>query len=239
MRYVILVLSVVLWPCGAPKALCGNVVVVESTTSALEVGQLLDDSQPVTVPQGSSVTLIGEDGTIIRLEGPYTGAAAQSASTVRNPELVGTISRLVRDEMADGISLGGIRRADLAGTPGVNEIDVSRSSRHCLIPGQPVSLWRAKGVRSSSFVIRDSVTNSTTAVRFGDGAATTPWPADLDLRDNSTYWLWDEHQASAKTLTLRLLVTHRSRDLGEVARLAEMGCTRQARALLKELLDKE
>jgi hypothetical protein len=235
-RHLSLVVAAVALLCGKQEAMCGNVV-VESTTDVLQVGQLLDSSQTVTLPPGTFVTLIGDDGKIIRLVGPYTGQAAQVEPIVRNPNLVGTISHPVGGKESDGISFGGIRNADPADPPGSDEIDVSRTGHHCLIRGELPSFRRGKGVRSHSYVIKDAAAGISASVSFDSDAVTAPWPAELKPRDNATYWLWDPDEPSAKRLTVHLRAARGSRDIWQVARLADIGCTQQARTLLKELLD--
>ena len=58
---------------AAAPAIAGDVVILDSTIDAVTPGQMVPDTQAVTVPAGGSLTVILEDGETRVITGPYDG----------------------------------------------------------------------------------------------------------------------------------------------------------------------
>lgn len=66
---------------SAGAAMSADLVVIDSNVAAMPVGSSTPDTDPVSLTQGQTLVLIGEDGGTLVVEGPYSGPVGEGAAT--------------------------------------------------------------------------------------------------------------------------------------------------------------
>ena len=64
----------------AGSAFAADVVILDSTASAIAPGSIINDAQTVDIPSGAVVTLIMPDGETRTVAGPYAGPVGEAQS---------------------------------------------------------------------------------------------------------------------------------------------------------------
>jgi hypothetical protein len=209
-------------------------VVIDSTAPGFEVGQILDDSRPLDVPAGASLTVIGEDGTVTAIAGPFSGVPGGKASTGASG-LMEALSRLVRGEGASAASLATMRQAGPIEPPDPWAIDITRSGDHCVRAEGAPALWRASAGDASTLTIRAFPTGPRSKTEWPAGADTVAWPGDVPIADGADFMVRLNGRPTAARITLRVAPTSLPSEAHYAAWMAEAGCRQQAQALLAGL----
>lgn len=87
----------------AGAAFAADVVVLDSTASAIEPGSIIDDRAQVQIPGDAIVTLIMPDGETRTVAGPYSGPVGEAQSAD------GGVSALTASRGSETKVLGAIR----------------------------------------------------------------------------------------------------------------------------------
>ncbi|MCC2112439.1 MAG: hypothetical protein KDJ16_10425 [Hyphomicrobiales bacterium] len=139
----------------------GRFAVIAATEAgdALAPGTELSASDSIKLPEGAVVTLIAEDGQIIRLEGPYEGTIDASAKTMTTGKADdwSPIMALVAEGNDESSVLGAARGLDSAsgvpGQPNVWQLSVDSSGPRCT-RADGIELWRRKAGREVKVAVR-------------------------------------------------------------------------------------
>ncbi len=102
-RHFLKVTSIVAGIVMAGSAFAADVVVLDSTASAIAPGSILNDAAAVDIPGGASVTLIMADGETRTVAGPYSGPVGEAKSAD------GGVSALTASRGSETKVLGAIR----------------------------------------------------------------------------------------------------------------------------------
>jgi hypothetical protein len=236
-----LFLAVLIAVAGGAPTFAGQYVVIESTAPALAEGSVLERGQKITVPSGSSVSLLSDRGTVQTVNGPYDGAPEPTGGDVSDPSVVNAIASLFVEDTPQTKAWGtfrsasGMRGSADDGPPNVWAINLSRSESICLPSGAAPKLWRSV-VDGEILVVLVHISSGREAfLRFPDGVQELAWPADLPLVDGGEYairdagYLWERH------ISLRLIPQDRTAGAKQIAWMADTGCFRQAKVLLSDL----
>ncbi|MEI6557849.1 MAG: hypothetical protein WCO00_05525 [Rhodospirillaceae bacterium] len=223
---VITILTGVL-PAPAARA---DLVVIRGSGGAPETGRVLAAGAALTLPAGASVTLLGQDGRILTLAGPYngnpeTGGGGKGTETAA----LAAVARLLTAGGADsgtlGVSRGGSDRNPYA-------ID-HRGGLHCQAADRAPVFARQGAGHEARLRITSAAGNEAEAV-FAEGAGSAPWPAGL-LFDDGAYALRTEGQTTPARLTVRRAPAEARDVVALTAWMAVHGCAAQARAILARL----
>ena len=87
----------------AAAAVSADVVVLDSTTSSIAPGSIINDSAQVEIPSDAVVTLIMSDGETRTVAGPYSGPVGQAKSAE------GGVSALTASRGSETKVLGAVR----------------------------------------------------------------------------------------------------------------------------------
>jgi len=87
----------------AGSAFAADIVVLDSTASAIAPGSILNDTAAVDIPGGATVTLIMADGETRTVAGPYSGPVGEAQSAD------GGVSALTASRGSETKVLGAIR----------------------------------------------------------------------------------------------------------------------------------
>ncbi|MCW2306393.1 hypothetical protein [Rhodobium gokarnense] len=137
----------------------GPLVVIAATTGdgRYAAGTVIEDADAIGLAAGETLTLLAEDGTVTRVEGPREGAAAASADEAALPPGLSRIAGFVAGASGETNVLGASRRADgregIAPQPDIWMINVDSSGERC-VEAAPLTLWRKDALRPASVTVR-------------------------------------------------------------------------------------
>jgi len=241
---ILALVSVLAMFVGHADASGGQLVIVESTAAKLPPGSVVDAAKPLTLTVGERLALVGEDGTVVRLQGPFSGLpfpADSSASDERG--VVQALSRLFApDQPAPAwAAWGGFRGNEaLQGREAANPTEVwawnlYRSDIICAPAGIEPSLWRPDAGRDQRVVLLHLSTGKEAEVEFAAGQQSVPWPKAVPLLDGGEYAVRDAGNLWERRLTLRVIPAGERRDIRQIAWMSDAGCLRQARLMVAGL----
>jgi hypothetical protein len=135
----------------ASPAWSAELVVVEARGLTLKPGQVVDDTQKLTLQRGDEVTLVDENGAVIKLRGPYDAApsASSSGSGVDVSNVLAALS-------AGGSqsSMGVVRaKVENVTLPNPWVVDVTHSGKACVRAGTSVVFWRQQAAGAAKLRI--------------------------------------------------------------------------------------
>ena len=218
---------------GGGRAVAGELVVLDSTVPGFKVGQVIDSAKPLSLPAGTRLSVIGGDGAVKALKGPFSGIPVGSGGAT-DPSLIASLAKLIENQGSESMSLGVTRAAD-ATRPTVWAVNALSTGDHCVLAGSPPILWRHKSRKPAKLTIRNLADKSKVTVPWPAGASQVPWPADMPRRDRGDYLVKVSTKLSAARLTLHVVPADLPSDAHRAVWVAERGCRGQARALLAGL----
>ena len=224
---------------GAALA-ASSFVVIDSSAPAggLATGQVVALNDTIELPEGSEAVLLAEDGSLVRLLGPFSGTMADEGEGVGDDAsptglvVLSKIAKLVSKQ--ETTKTLGVSRAigDAGGkaVPNAKLLSVGRSGARCIVSAVP-ELWRANA--SAEVVVQVSDEQ-------GQSEAVT-WPAGSDrvvvppqfVRDRTKLAVRLAGKTVDLTLHLRPDEAHNLADV--LAWMADSDCTDQAAALLSSI----
>lgn len=220
-----------------------QLVVVESTAARFPPGFIVDAAKPVTLGVGERLALVGEDGGLIRVQGPSSGLpfpANSSASGERG--VVQALSRLFASDKqaAARAAWGGFRGDAPQGLEAADPSEVwawnlYRSDIICAPVGTEPTLWRPDPGRDRGVLLLHLSTGKEAEAEFAAGQQTVPWPKAVPLLDGGEYVVRDTANLWERRLTLRVIPAGEVRDIQRIAWMSNAGCLRQARLLVGRL----
>lgn len=213
----------------APEVRAGELVVIEATGTSLKAGQTIDDSKRLVLKEGEQVSLVGEDGNVRKLRGPYDGAPG--AASEGGVEVSKALSALVSGQRSEyGVIRSKVDTVDLP-TPWV--VDVTHSGKVCMRSGERLVFWRPDSVRDAKLTIMPVDRSWRASAEWPRGAAQLEAPSSFPLKERRTYLFTIGGRTSALTLLAvpDTLVNDRMR----AAWMLEMNCIAQTKALLSAM----
>jgi hypothetical protein len=234
MRIVFLIIGIAF--VGAGDAAARQLVVIKSSSPSYSVGKILDQAQALKLGAGKDLTVVGEDGKVTKLTGPFSGVLNTNSNAPSTPEdsrMVATLSRLV-SKGSDGKDIVGTMRS--APGKGSNDpwvINLRRWGDHCVQAGK-ARFWRVKSPKKAKFKIRENWRGGKLAIaKWPRKTAEINWPKKLPLTDGAKY------RVKVSGLPAKVITTHLMPNLPtpahQVAWMSESGCEEQALNLLKTL----
>ncbi|MEX2649512.1 MAG: DUF4384 domain-containing protein [Alphaproteobacteria bacterium] len=215
---------------GAAEA--GDALVLESTEATLARGSVVKDGDSIEVAAGASVTLLGQDGAAIRIDGPHSGPIGAPAST-SGEDLVGGLAMLFGEGGTDSSSFGAIR-----GLGGPLEdlwaVDLSSSGHRCVEPGGAIELRRGT---AGSGRLRSLAGGAEATLVFAADDTIVPWPATLVLVDGADYGFIPDGSGSLVHSVVHVVPSTLPTTAHVAGWLARQGCGPQALALLDRLAE--
>jgi hypothetical protein len=228
-------LAVALVALGAPaRADEPSLVVLKVSGAAFKPGDKIPGTQELKLADGQSVSLIGPDGKMIVLKGPYDGPAAKVAD-VKSASVTDMLSPLLASAKVETATPGVIRAATEAGpesTPWV--LDSSTGGDFCVHQAVGYDLWRADNGAAETVTIQPTAgTGSPVLVQFDAHKSRAALPDSLNFVDGMKYKL----TGAGKTIVITAHTVPESVPLDRTAAAWFMTdhCEAQAKALLKTL----
>lgn len=211
-------------------AIAAELVVISSNSPSYTPGSILDGSSETILAKGETLTLVTQQGKILKLQGPYQGKPHPVTGDSKN-SLLESLSKIVT-ESEEAAALAVFRRANKKRGPW--SIRVNKNGTYCLVDQTSTTLWRPKPLSSSNLEITHVADDISVNVNWEEGQETLSWPANLQLEDNVLYKLSIQDQIPTEIL-VRVLPSDMKLDAYRIIWMSEAGCTKQTRALLESM----
>ena len=210
----------------APGARAAELVVIEATGTSLKAGQTIDDRERLVLKDGEQVSLVGEDGNVRKLRGPYD--RAPGAASEGGVEISKALAALTSGQRSEyGVIRSKVDNVNLP-TPWV--VDVTHSGKVCVRPGSAVVFWRQQAAGAVKLRILPADRSWRAEAEWPAGASQLTAPSNFPIGDRQTY-LVDAGGTSA-TITLVQVPASLSTDRMRAAWMLEKNCLSQTKALI-------
>ncbi len=238
MRYILMTWVFVALAVAAAPAAAMEFVVVSSTAEGLEPGQAIDGATEILLGEGTAVTLVGEDGSVVGIKGPYRGVPAPSGGTGGAPgsrdrglfEILGDFLRSDPKEDSDVMVIRGASTEPE--DPWV--IDVTRPGDHCALAGPPARFWRPRTASADRLTL-ETAGGREVIMWWPIGKDTLAWPENVALEDGAAFSVKRATASNKHWMTTRLIPADLPTEPHMAAWMVENGCRPQARRLLEGL----
>ena len=228
---------------GIAGAAGRQLIIIDSNVPRLTPGAIVETSQPLALSKGERLTLVGDDGMIVHLQGPASGPPAiGDAAPARDDGVVHALSRLFSSDVAPPTKggWGGFRGDDSSqardsGPGDVWAWNVYRSDSICVPAGTEPSLWRPDAAGEQSVVVLHISTGKEAEVALPAGQNSAPWPRSVPLLDGGEYAVRDPRSLWERRLVIRVIPVGEISTVHQVAWMSDAGCFRQARVLVRAL----
>ncbi len=211
-----------------PAAASVDMVVMEARGVKLQQGQVIDGSANLTLAEGQQVSLMTQDGTVVKLRGPFDKAPAPTASGAgANVQLA--LQLLVTQQNSReraGVSRGG---TGLVIPPEPWVIDVSGSGLRCLPADSTITLWRPEASATQSVEVAPNDRSWKADVDWRSGSDRLSLPHNVPLRRRTPYVV--RVGDKEVNITLVSLPDTLTNDAMRASFMMENGCDAQAKAL--------
>lgn len=211
-------------------AWAAEMVVVDAAGIALKPGQVVAGEKPLALAAGQMVSLMAQDGRLLKLTGPSEAAPEAGAPPAGDRSVLAAMKDMVREKQAKTSTLG-VTRTGTTQLPDPWLIDVSASGRTCVLEGAPLVFWRP-----------DAQAELPLTVAAGGVKAKAVWPAGAQRLEGPSQLPAPDGQTLTVTVgsrsaefQLSLVPAAMDRDEMRLAWLVEKDCLAQATALLREI----
>jgi hypothetical protein len=217
---------------GSAAVDAGELIVVEARGIALQAGQVVDDTQKLTLTEGQRVTLIAANGNTLKLRGPYDQAPAAAAGSEAN---LGTaLAALLVQKQTRTSEVGVTRAGPEAGElPDPWVLDITRPGNLCIRDGVPIVVWRPEAKRAANLSINSTDKSWKVITQWPSGVDRLTLPLRFPAKNRATYLV--ELGAIRAAVTLHTIPATVDQDKMRAGWMIEKGCAEQANALIKTL----
>lgn len=214
-----------------PAAAKIDMVVMEARGVKLQQGQVIDGSVNLTLNEGQQVSLMLQDGQVIKVKGPYDKAPApgNGATADVKTALLSLVAQESQRERA-GVIRGG---PGLIVPPEPWVIDVSSGGLRCLQADSTITLWRPDASSSVAAEVAPNDRSWKANVTWEKGSDRLPLGHNVPVRRRTNYVV--RIDGKDVTITLVSLPAALSNDAMRAAFMMENGCDAQAKALFSTL----
>jgi hypothetical protein len=225
--------ALALGTCGAGASIADDAVLLTSTAPGYAPGMVVSASDTLSLPEGSSATLLFQSGETLRLRGPFKGLLAP----LRDAGSTASLVRLVDAFRAQGVDaavIGGTRATGLGRVRvAIDDVQVDprRSGTYCLQPSTSVWIGRPDQEHGQYSLRRG---RSTKPIAWPPGAARIEWPPNVSIDDGDRYEILTDG-VSRVTVTFRLMPAEAASDAASVAQGILRGCQEQFSESLRRL----
>ena len=206
-------------------------VVLNATVPGYTSGMVISATDRLSLPDGSTATLLFRSGQMLRLRGPFEG-------TLTPPQTGGVrdhfalLLDMFRSRGVDATALGATRSTRLSG-PDVQLDDVLVDSQHsatyCV--DASTTVWLTRPVEDAAVVALKRQGNRRTLV-WPRGADRIEWPSDVPIDDAATF------EVVLDGISHAAVTFHQLSDTTGLARLAQamtFGCHAQFDSQLRKV----
>ena len=87
-------------------------MVIAASGVGLEPGQVIEGGQVLSLPEGATLTLIDQDGTPIRLVGPFEGPVGDANGAGEESSVISALANLIAGAGGQRPIVGATRKAE-------------------------------------------------------------------------------------------------------------------------------
>ncbi len=213
-----------------PAAAKVDMVVMEARGVKLQPGQVIDGSANLTLADGQQVSLMMQDGKVVKLRGPYDKPAApEAAAAGANVQLA--LQLLVTQQSSReraGVSRG---TAGQSIPPEPWLVDVSNSGQglRCLEADSSITLWRPDATSSVQVEVAPNDRSWKADTQWKAGADRLSLGHNVPVRRRTAYVV--RINGKDTNITLISVPASLTNDAMRASFMMENGCDAQAKAL--------
>lgn len=211
-----------------PAAAKIDMVVMEARGVKLQQGQVIDGSVNLTLTDGQQVSLMMQDGRVVKLKGPFDKPPAPAeASATANVQLA--LQLLVTQQSSReraGVIRGG---PGLVVPPEPWVVDVSSGGLRCLEADSSITLWRPDSSASVSLEVAPNDRSWKADVNWEKGSDRLSLGHNVPVRRRTPYVVRIDNKDV--NITVVSLPTTLTNDAMRAAFMLDNGCDAQAKAL--------
>lgn len=220
--------------CSATAAGAAPVVILSGEVDGQGPGSLIDETTVISVPAGKTLVFNDPAGQTKTITGPFEGPINADAAGDAAP--ASGLDRLIASRSAEQSRLGAIRAAPGQIPREAELISVVRTSVQCLAQGGQAVLWRPETLDGDSFVtLTYGDTGATAQSIWRSGVSRLEWPSEVPLLSGARYLVELEIAPRPVEITLYLAPREFASDADLAAWMGQVGCRRQAFALLDRI----
>ncbi|MGH7124936.1 MAG: hypothetical protein ACREFI_11230 [Stellaceae bacterium] len=209
------------------QASAAELVVIESRGVTLKPGEVIADSQKITLQRGDELTLVDESGAVIKLRGPYD--APPNAGTGSGVDISNALAALSTGGTQS--AMGVVRaKVDDVTLPDPWVIDVTHSGKVCVRPGTSMVFWRSQSAGTARLRIMPVDRTWRAESEWPAGVSELPAPVMFPITDRQTY-VFDLGGQTA-TVTLVHVPNSLGTDRMRAAWMLQKNCLNQTKALV-------
>ena len=211
-----------------PAAAKVDMVVMEARGVKLQQGQVIDGSTNLTLTEGQQVSLMTQDGRVVKLRGPSDKPPAP-AETAAGANVQLALQLLVTQQSSReraGVIRGG---PGMVVPPEPWVVDVSNPGLRCLEADSTITLWRPDASATQSVEVAPNDRSWKANVDWQAGSDRLSLPHNVPLRRRTPYVV--RVGGKEVNITLVSLPTTLSNDAMRASFMMENGCDAQAKAL--------
>jgi hypothetical protein len=214
-------------------------VILESATPSFDVGQLLDDSDELTLVDAERIVLLSDDGEVIEINGPYAGPPRGTSS--RPDDLRSALTHLVDNTDKLYATLGSTRSGIAhTGKQAAHvdpwQLDPFSSGTQCVIDGAAVLFRRMSDSEPLELLVQRPGVNGDGLLAWPAGEPLATWPDSVPIENGELYVLRRKGWLDNAMIRIVVLAPSVARSTeAAIAWLAINGCKWQSRLLLSRL----
>lgn len=214
-----------------PAAAKIDMVVMEARGVKLQPGQVIDGSANLTLTDGQQVSLMLQDGRVVKLKGPSDKPPAPpEASATANVQLA--LQLLVTQQSSReraGVIRGG---PGLVVPPDPWLVDVSSGGLRCLQADSTITLWRPDASASVAAEVAPNDRSWKADVTWAKGSDHLALGHNVPVRRRTNYVIrLDNKDVNITLISLPSALTN---DAMRAAFMMDNGCDAQAKALFNK-----
>ena len=210
-----------------------TLVVLDATGASFHAGDKVSATQTISLSDGQTLTLVGTDGSVMTLKGPFSGQA-KGAAEAKTASVSDMLTPLLQKASSENATPGVIRGSAVAG-PRTDAwvIDTTRGGDVCIHESVDYDFWRPDPKEPTTVSIVAS-NGAATKISFAAGQARVKIPDTLTFKDNASYKMVGSGASEMITVhTVPESVAPESKMA--VAWFALKKCSSQAQALISSL----
>lgn len=211
-----------------PAAAKIDMVVMEARGVKLQQGQVIDGSVNLTLTDGQQVSLMTQDGKVVKLRGPFDKPPAPAeAAAGANVQLA--LQLLVTQQSSReraGVIRGG---PGMVVPPEPWVVDVSDPGLRCLEADSTITLWRSDASTTQPVEVAPNDRSWKADADWQAGSDRLTLPHNVPLRRRTPYVV--RLGGKEVNITLVSLPTTLTNDAMRASFMMENGCDAQAKAL--------
>ena len=210
-----------------------ELVVVLSTAPNLKLGQIINAGDPLNLAAGESITLASESGKMTLLKGPHSGPSGIVDDGIREPDLVGALSKLLSGTTSQTIRLGAMRGGDSGPPP--NQpwvVNTGKAGDQCVQEGKRTLLWRSQHAKATILTLKNVDDGSKAVIKWPPLNSTLAWPNKTTRSDGANYQVHLKGVPTRRRFVLHLVPASLLSTARRAVWMEKKGCINQAKRLL-------